>query len=124
MRPPKENLRLLEERDTPLRKQSMTMHQMEGSRTSSMAESSPSAWGAGFRGRQGTTSTLTGKKGPKMEKGALSLLGGTRKALKTDSSWSKEQGERARLSGLEKLMVVTPQERLAKTVMCGGRDTV
>ena len=50
-----------------------------------------------------------------MEKGPL--LEGTRKALKTASSRSKAQGKLARLSGLEELMVVTPQEHLAKIAM-------
>ena len=54
------------------------------------------------------------EEGTKDGKRALSLLGGTRKALKTASSWSKAQGALAKLLGLEELMVVRPQEHLAK----------
>ena len=37
--------------------------------------------------------------------------------MKTASSWSKAQGERARLAGLEELAAVTPQDHLAKIVV-------
>ena len=79
--PPEEHLRLREERDMPLWKQSMTMHQMEGSRTSSMAESrsctpQPQCSGGGLQRAAGDHFNSHGEEGAKDEKGALSLLGG------------------------------------------------
>ena len=48
---------------------------------------------------------------------ALSLLGVAWKVLETASSWSKAQGTLARGLGLEEMVVVMPQEHLAKNVM-------
>ena len=100
----------------------MTMHQMEGSRTFSMAESRsctprPQCLGGGLQRAALDHFDSHGKEGTTGGKGALSLLGGTRTSLKTASSWRNAQGERARLSGLEELMVVKPREHLAKIVM-------
>ena len=85
---PEKNLRLLEERDMPLRKLSMTMHQREGSRTFPMAESRsctprPPCSGGGLQRAAVDHYDSHGEEGTKDGKGALSLLGGNRKALKT-----------------------------------------
>ena len=79
--PPEENLCLLDERDAPMLKQPGTMHQMEGSRTYSMKESrsctpKPQGAGMGSKGRPGTISTITLRKGEKRGKGPSPCWGG------------------------------------------------
>ena len=86
--PPKENLRLLDERDAPLLKQPGTMHQREGTRTYSMEESrsctpKPQGAGDGPQRAAGDYFDHHAEEGRKEEKRALSLLGGARKVLKT-----------------------------------------
>ena len=117
---PLENRRLLEERDTPMLKLSMTMRQMEGSRTSSMAGGKsctpiPQGAGGGLQraavdhfdphAEEGTKEgkralSLRGLARKALETAslwALSLLGVAWKVLETASSWSKAQGTLARV---------------------------